>query len=282
MLISSSLLQNHSDNENYILSVQKIKHVSDKDNKSKQSNTNKTNKNIAPVTEKQILINKTNITPFYINTDRMLDECAILSDGYSTFSEVAISSSSSSSNKAKMGFGARFKAWLIKFDLNGEFEMSNSGAESTATRKEKVHTTASLLHKLVYGLCDNITVVNDKASSIKVEIGELCIFSDVKLIAEKTILPWKKTEANIALLSYETFRLSLLKRYSKLNGLKDRILVSIKTPISDNMAGYTYLSPEFFYQSQFSDFADLNLKCICKIIGGVSPKYRYEIIALFI
>ena len=213
----------------------------------------------------------------------MLDECAMLSGGYSSFQEVSISNSTSSGNSAKMGFGAKFRAWVVNFSLKGEVEMSRNGTDQTVSHEKRTQTTASLLRKLISDICSPASTVNSHVELIKNHvIGELCLFSKVQIVGAKKISPWEKKSSSIAIIGYETVKLSLYKRYDKLNGLKDRIFVNIKTPLLAKEAGYTFLSPEFLYQSQFTDVVDTELNCLCNITGGKYPNYRYEIVALFI
>lgn len=91
------------------------------------------------------------IIPVYINEKTVIDMLAILEDGFSMVSQVSYSeylnSNAEGKARAQVGTSSAILSKLLKIDIAGEIDRSNSSGKDNSVSKEKYHTNASLLSK---------------------------------------------------------------------------------------------------------------------------------------
>lgn len=118
------------------------------------------------------------IIPIYLNETIVMDMLAIMEDGFSMVSEV--SSSNAVSQRDEDKFHAGFStsdlfSKLLKIDLGTEINTEESTQEAISSKRQKVHTSTSLLSRFREKLNkDNIIVEMSKENSdiSKLNVGD--------------------------------------------------------------------------------------------------------------
>lgn len=112
------------------------------------------------------------IVPVYLNEKIVLDMLAIIEDGFSMVSEVVSSHETERDFSKKMNSGISTSSILsklvkIQFDAEGSSEKKNS--DLSQSKRDKVHTSVSLLSKLRTYLVDNNILSYSAADKINID-----------------------------------------------------------------------------------------------------------------
>ena len=83
--------------------------------------------------------------PYYINTDRLVDISASLSNGYAEYEEVEVERTFSKSK----GKSLKGKHSNTLFSIEGEINFQDSGEGKERSKSKRIHTTVSLLNNVI-------------------------------------------------------------------------------------------------------------------------------------
>ena len=247
------------------------------------------------------------LIPFYINTDRMLDLCAIENGGYSEYIDITQSSSNDTTKKKSGSMEAGIKFFeRVYFAFRGELSKEQEETQAEERKMRMVQTAASILSN--YLKSGNIVNIADEAIEAettekvehendfrkerelcKVENGELVCLCGCKILPEYKAnnngLITRSARFNIFLRANQK---KLEKLYKRLNGVPDRAPIELLANISDNSEHHAchpvrlpaLLSRNYFYQCELNDLWDVEMNCLCKLISYGEGR-KAEIIALF-
>lgn len=228
------------------------------------------------------------ILPFYINTDRLLDLCAIQNNGYVDFAEITETKQSDTDREKSGRIEAGVKLWRIA-DLNASVRASKIvGNEFREKKHHKlVQTAASMLH---FFLRESGAVISrslstgNTGSNVGTLVAVQCHLVEPHDSAEETVPAYFDKIRN------KSWRKKLEQLYSRFNGISDRAPLYLEMDYffedtqnwvqPEKISLYTQISRKYLYQCELNDLWDLDLICLCKITAlGTHPKA--EIIALF-
>lgn len=224
------------------------------------------------------------ITPIYMNTNKILDECAMRWDGYSDIQEISNCVTSNNTDETKSGFGLKPSMWNFGIHAGTDSGLIEGLTSTKQEKAQRTHTNSSLLLKLINSLSSS---VDNKSEDVNTPfIGEICLVGDVVIQGvvlsnqfenEKSMIKFEQNGIFDSILLW--FNSKLKSEYEKMNGIKNRSQVLIETPIGK---GYCHLSAEYFYQFQLNDLFEIDMKCLCKVIDTRDDLIHYDIIALFV
>lgn len=228
------------------------------------------------------------IIPFYINTDRLLDLCAIQSEGYSEYAEITSTRQNSIEKNISGEIEAGVKLWKIA-DLSAEADFSKNEEDKRGEVKHQrlVQTAASMLHFY-------LKKAEVKVSWSGVNSSTEAKLGDIECIIGHLVEP-KETSQELApqyleKIQSKPWRKTLIKLYGRFNGIEDRAPAIFETDYVSELTQnwtepekirlQTMISRKYLYQCELNDLWEIEIYCLCKVVAlGEHPKI--EIIALF-